>query len=263
MPERPLVDNSTVREAIARFSARPAQDTYLDVLRQCLTGELLLDVTGSDFRIVDGALQQGSTIQVRGGSGPKGEKALLAFTDQEQAQRIHHDDPEAVQTLGQPAVGVLEMAVSQGYELLYLDPAGPTISLTLEDIRFALHGDRNDAVKAALATGDRAAVIEALAQGGILKYSAMEVEGGEQGEIQVATTTAPDGSPARLAFTSTAEVSARDVAAGAASVPVAQALAEALEEPFTGLVLNPAGPWMFLPHDDIRALLARLGDASA
>ena len=35
-------------------------------------------------------------------------------------------------------------------------------------------------------------------------------------------------------------------------------IAEALEEPFHGLVINPAGPWIGLDHDELRAIQSRL-----
>lgn len=42
-----LVDNVTLRHAVAGFAADPGQRRAFDVLRECMYGELLLDVTGS------------------------------------------------------------------------------------------------------------------------------------------------------------------------------------------------------------------------
>lgn len=66
-----LVDNVTVRRAISGFAAQPDQRRALEVLRSCMYGELLFDVTGSDPP-VNGSFARGSRIQFRGGTGPGG-----------------------------------------------------------------------------------------------------------------------------------------------------------------------------------------------
>jgi len=42
-----LVDNLTLRTAVEAFAATPNQGTYLEVVRNCFQGDLLLDATGS------------------------------------------------------------------------------------------------------------------------------------------------------------------------------------------------------------------------
>lgn len=53
-----LVDNVTVRRVVGEFAAQPDQRRALEVLRSCMYGELLFDITGSDAP-VDGSLLPG------------------------------------------------------------------------------------------------------------------------------------------------------------------------------------------------------------
>ncbi len=252
-----LVDNRILRDAIAAFAAKPEQSSYLEVVRNCLQGDLLLDMTGHAPQLTDGAstFPAGSTIGFRETTGPDGARGLLAFTRQEEVARMHDDPTTKVQTLGQPAVGVLEFAKQQGYAWLYLDPAGPTCGVSMRDADFTLTAPHNDAVKAAIATGDRSAVLDALARGGKLLYAVNPVP---SGGAQVRTSTAPDGDEVRMAFTSAAEAVVRTPATTFAAVEIAQVVDEALEAPYSGLLLNPAGPWIVLRHDELRALRGRL-----
>ena len=128
-----LVDNAPLREAMARGAS---SDELFALLRQ---GDLLLDITGSSITdtTVDGgpAIAAGSTFAVHEGEAADGSRILLAFTRQEEVIRMHSASPNAVQTLGQPAAGLLEFAVDQGYRWLYLDPESPaTAALDLASV---------------------------------------------------------------------------------------------------------------------------------
>lgn len=118
-----LVDNAPLREAMARGAG---SDELFALLRQ---GDLLLDITGSSIThtTVDDApaIAAGSTFTVHEAERDGGGRILFAFTRQEEVTRMHADNPNAVQTLGQPAAGLLEFAVSQGYDWLYVDPESP------------------------------------------------------------------------------------------------------------------------------------------
>lgn len=251
-----LVDNAPLRAAVAAFAAKSEQETYLEVVRSVFQGDLLLDSTGSTITTTeDGtSIAAGSTLAFHEGTGPDGGRALFAFTRQEEVGRMHASEPAAVQTIGQPASGAVEFAVAQGYDWLYLDPAGPTCALKLADLTFVLRNPRNDAVKAALAVG-RAAVVDAMAAGGILFYAVKE---NPDGSVQVRTSTGPGGVPARLAFTSAAEIAVRGPGDAFAPIDIARVVADALAEPFVGLVINPAGPWVGLFPDELAEIARRL-----
>lgn len=118
-----LVDNAALREAMARGAS---SDEVFALLGQ---GDLLLDITGSSIEhtTVEGepAIAAGSTFRVHEAERDDGSRILFAFTRQEEVIRMHAETPNDVQTLGQPASGLLEFAASQGYRWLYLDPESP------------------------------------------------------------------------------------------------------------------------------------------
>lgn len=254
-----LVDNTLLRAAVAAFAAAPDQATYFDVLRASLHGDLLMDATGSSITYTDDgtSIAAGSRIAFQEGEAPDGGRAMFAFTNQEQVGNLHPDDRDSVQTIGQTAIATLELAVSQGFAWLYIDPAGPRCALEVAHLHFVLRNAHNDAVAAAIVQpmGTREAVIEALALGGTLLYAVTEHD---DGRVEVATSTNPAGEPVYLAFTSAAEVLARDPQAAVAAIEVNRVVGDALTEPFAGLVINPGGPWMSLEHDELRALQSRL-----
>ncbi|MGY4710177.1 SseB family protein [Mycolicibacterium sp. CBM1] len=166
-----LVDNTIVRNAVASFAAQPNQATAFDVLRSCMFGGLLLDTTGSDAPIA-GNFAAGSRLQIRGGTGPDGKSALVAFTRSEEIARLH---PPGAHTMSMvnPATGVLELAKSQQNAWLYIDPAGPTCAISAAEIDFALRNPRNEPLKQAsvdLAAGlvDRQTVLDLLKRDGPL-----------------------------------------------------------------------------------------------
>lgn len=254
-----LVDNVPLRNAVAAFSAKSEQATYLEVLRNLQQGDVLFDITGSELRMTDdgSSIAAGSKFAIRGGKGPDGERALFVFTRQEEVARLHPEGT-TTETLGQPAATVLEYAARQGDGWLYIDPAGPTCAIRIAEADFILRNPRNDAVKAALARG-RGDVVEALTKGGQLFYAITEHP---DGRTEVRTSTAPDGAPVRLAYTSPVEVVVSAPGAAWAAIDVARIVDDAITAPFAGLVLNPAGPWIGLFPDELAGVRARLADTT-
>lgn len=254
-----LVDNIPLRHSLTAFAAESNQATYLDVIRNTLQGDLLLDSTGSTITMADDShIAAGSTFAFHEGIGPDGERALFAFTRQDEVIRMHADTPDAVQTLGQPAAATLEFAAEHGYHWLYIDPAGPTCAIKISDVDFALRTHRNEAVKAAIfapkphRTG---AVVDALSRGGQLLYAVQELP---DEQVQVRTSTSPSGEPVALAFTSAAEVLVRNATDAWAAIDIERIVADALAPPFTGLIINPGGPWGELTRDDLLEVQRRL-----
>ncbi|MEP6480824.1 MAG: SseB family protein [Rhodoglobus sp.] len=261
-----LVDNAIVRTAIAAFAAAPSQQAYLEVLRCCFQGDLLFDITPSDVPAPGDentvTWEKGMRIGIVETTASDGERALLAFTRQDEVWPMHPVDRDAVRTLGQQAAATLEFAVEQGYGWLLLDPLGPSISLKVDDIRIALHADRNDAVKRALtpiADGDvRPAVIDALVQGGNLFYSVNKASVVNAPNVQIRTTTQPDGSTSLLAYTSPLEIHAKDLSDAVMTATVAEVVEKALSGSYVGLVINPSGPWVGLGRDELLEVQKRL-----
>ena len=149
------IANARVRAAVEAFAEAPSAEGSMDVLRACLQGALLLDITGSEITLTEdgSSIAPGSTVQVAYGSGPDGEPAALAYTSQAELTRAHPEGT-AVQSLVQPATAVLADVQANDHRWLYIDPAGPTCALSRDEIDFALKVPRNDAVREALEVAD-------------------------------------------------------------------------------------------------------------
>lgn len=258
------VANPRVRAAVEAFAEAPSAEGSMDVLRACLQGALLLDITGSDITLTeDGtAIAPGSTVQVAYGTGPDGEPAGLAYTSQAELARAHPDGAE-VQSLVQPATAVLADVQTNDHRWLYVDPAGPTCALSREEIDFALNVPRNDALREALEAADadpdrHGELVEALQAEGTLVVALgggapAEGQTGEQTEASVLGGELPDGSPGLFVFTSGPEAVASAPEATLAVVTTSDVHDMLREGGFRGLVVNPAGPWAAVPAAELLA----------
>ena len=248
-----LVDNTAVRRAVAAFAARPEQRTALEVLRQCMFGELLLDVTGSEAP-EGGTFAPGNRLQINGGTGPDGGRALFAFTRNEEIAR-QHPPGTRTQSMVTPAVGALELARNNRNPWLYLDPAGPTCALSAAEIDFALRNPRNGPLKESLVAFslgqiDRGGVVNLLRQDGALLLAVDDRT--VPGTMSLRTTALPDGTPALLAFTSAPEVTAHNPADAVAPQTVDGVLDTMRVNNFGGLVIDPVGPWIALSRAELQ-----------
>ena len=248
------VDNVTIRRVVAEFAAEPNQRRALEVLRTCMYGELLFDITGSDMP-AGTTFTAGSRLQFRGGSGPDGGRALFAFTSNEQIARMNPPDSRT-QSLVTPATGALGLARHQGDAWLYIDPAGPTCALSAAEIDFALRNPNNEALKSALASfhaglANRQSVVEMLRQDAPLLLAADDRS--VPGKIGVRSMTMPDGSSALLAFTSAPEVVAFNASDAVTSTTTLKVLDAVRNDGYSGIVVNPAGPSIAVPVWELAA----------
>ena len=253
------VSNPAVRAAIDQFVADTGAHGSVDVLRWCLQGFLLLDVTGSDIRMsADGTrFEDGSTVQIATMAGPDGRSALAAFTSTAEIEKVHAADGpsgEQVQSLVQPASAVLELAVEQDHQWVCLDPAGPSCALSRAEIDFALTVPRNDAVRQVLDVVNvdpdrRPELLDALRAEGTFVLAA---DGDSaDGSTRLHTTSLPDDRPALLLFTSGPEAAAR-TNADTFVVWSTDEVHDALRQgEFAGLVVNPTGPWAAVTNEEL------------
>lgn len=238
-----LVDHAALRRAVAEFAAQPGQQRCFEVLRSCMYGELLFDITGSDA-FTGTPFATGSELRIHGGTGPNGGKALFAFTRNEEIARMHPPGT-ATQSLAQPAAGALEFARGQGYAWLYIDPAGPTCALSAAEIDFALRNPNNEALKKALADFgdgliDRQAVLQVLRQDGPLLLAA---DDSVAGKVDIRVLHHDEGS-SLLAFTSAPEVVAYNPADAVMPLTTQQVLGGLRDQGHRGIVINPARPYI-------------------
>ncbi len=248
-----IVDNHRVRAAVEAFAAQPDQRTSLDVLRACLLGELLMDITGSQLTMTDdGQLAPGSTIAFSGGRGPDDRGALFAFTSQREIERMH---PSGTQTrsLAQPAQAVLAQALGNDETgWLYLDPAGPTCAIARSEIEFALRFPRNDAVQRAIEPGvAREELIAALRTDAKLLMG-LDADADPERPMP-RLTRAPDGGTALIVGTSSVEIVAANPQDGVVVTSSFELPEQLAKRGWSGLLINPAGPWAYVPLSELRA----------
>jgi hypothetical protein len=135
---------------------------------------------------------------------------------------------------------------------LSIVPAASSSDESIDALKFVVTTYRNELVKAALARSDKLAVIDALTHGGMLYLAIDDVHERMRDSID------RHGRPVLLAFTSTSDLAARHPDDLFVAEPVTEVVDDALQEPFVGLVLNPAGPWMSLSHGELRGIRERL-----
>lgn len=249
-----LVDNVIVRRAVGEFAAHPDQRGALEVLRSCMYGELLFDLTGSDVP-VDGSFPRGSRIQIRGGTGPGGGRALFAFTRHEEIARLYAPETQT-QSMVTPAVGALGLARQQHDAWLYIDPAGPTCALSAADIDFALRNPNNQPLKTALAALDaghagRRDVLHVLKEEGPMLLGADEKS--VAGKVVARSMAMADGSTALIGFTSAPEVVAFNPSDAAVPLTTLKVLEMVRRDGYSGIVINPAGPSIALARAETEA----------
>jgi hypothetical protein len=247
-----LVDNETVRQAVGRFAAEPNQRTSLEVLRSCMFGELLFDITGSDTP-TGNTFAPGARLQFRGGTGPDGGRALFAFTRQAEIARLYPPGTQT-QSMANPAIGALGFARQRGDAWLYIDPAGPTCALSAAEIDFALRNPNNEPLKTAIGAldaghTDRRAVLQLLASDGPMMLAADDRT--TPGSPRYRTMPMRDGSSYVLGFTSAPEVVAYDPSDAVAAMTTTQVIDMARKHGHRGIVVNPARPALFVSLDEI------------
>ncbi len=156
--------------------------------------------------------------------------------------------------MAQSAIAVLEFVRNQRTPWLYLDPVGPTCALTANEIDFALRNPRNEQVReaielVALGKADRQSVLHLLRQSGPMLLGADEHT--VPGKVATRRTQLPDGSLALVAFTSAPEVVAYVPSDAVVSVTTEKVLEVVIQDGYAGLVINPAGPSVFLSIAEI------------
>lgn len=247
--------NEAVRAAVAAFAADPNERTSMDVLRSCLHGELLLDITGSDVTLVGGEPAEVGALEIRGVEAPDGGQALLAFTSAAEITRMHPPGT-ATQAFGQPATAVVEFAYAQEQGWLYLDAGGTTCAMPRTSLELAVDVPRNDAVREAL--GRPEALLGALQADGVLLLAAdpaampQQNAGDLTAGIRVGVLPG-GGQPALLVFTSAPELLAHAATDAVVIRTTTEVLAMVRGGDYAGLVVNPAGPSAIVAREALTA----------
>jgi hypothetical protein len=235
-PPNGEVRNNRVADAVAQFAQDPGQRSMIDVLRACLAGELLLDVTGSDP----------ASPVLRGFAGANDVPAIGVFTDQSELARFLEGQADAAgapQSLALPGVLALQTALQDtGVGWVYVNPAGPTCALARPDIEFALQGPPNQALReAVLRQGSQQELFTAMLGDTRVFLGEIERDGRKQ---PLTVPVEKDGSvEIHLAvFTSAAEVAAFDATAAVRAFTPEWVMQLVFGQRLAGMLIDPAGP---------------------
>lgn len=252
-----LRDNVLVREALARLGDGTAPQALLDVARQLLQGHLFLRVKG-DARtlLAEGRELPLAVIKV------EDRQFALAYSSGAALQAsVRADGDVDTSAMGQPVLAVLRHVLSGPYEGLILDqssaPARAVLPRPLLE-KLVEKVDENLTVKTLLAaertSATGAAVADALARVP-LWVAVGKVADGRPG---LAEGRAEDGSRFLEVYSHPVEVAVMGRGDQAAPVTAPQ-LARALEgdQELSGVIVDPAGPWIRLSREELGPVFAR------
>jgi hypothetical protein len=240
----PGVRHDRVREALGTWAERKDAQTFADVLRRAVAGELLLDVTDSRLADPGRGFQQGDTLAIASIRDNAGADLLVAFTGHDELQRMRE---AAGQSLVQPAAAVLAHAV-RDHQGIVIDGRAPGAFIAYAaEIRQHLTEEPEAVARLTEATTTRslpfAQYVEALAAGPLFVPVATDPDDGEAGPA----ATGPDGGAYTVVGTSPAEVWAWLPGGEVRRVALAELAAATLAAGRAGIVVNPAGPPVVVP----------------
>jgi len=254
-----LPDNAVLKQALAALPEEPQNTDVMNVMRQALQGHLYVRVQGDAKALI--AEGQGLTLAV---TAIEDKRFLLAFTGGAALQdSVRADGDAATSAVGQPASTVFQNVVAGSYAGLFLDHAtsGARLILPAELIAKALEeADPAFTLKTLLVSErtDKTPIDVAEA----LTRSRIWVAGGadETGRIGLAEARSSDGRRRLEVFSHPLEV----IALGRGDRPLpltGEQLGKALasDDGITGVVVDPAGPWIELGRTELAPVIALAG----
>jgi hypothetical protein len=251
-----LRDNVLVRAALAGVSAPAQSPEVINVVRQMLQGHLFLRVKG-DARAL---IAEGKPLPLAMATLGEKNYALAYSSGAALQESVRADGDTGTSAMGQPVLAVIRHVLAGSYAGMILDHASGQARVTLpRDLleKVIEQIDEKLAIKTLLA-GERTPETAA-AVASALSTSPLWVAIGKTADDRpgVAEGRSADGSRFLEVYSHPLEVAA--VGRGDRSAPITGAqLAGALrgDEGLTGVVVDPAGPWIRLSRDDVAPLLA-------
>jgi len=251
-----LRDNVLLRAALGRVGDAPASQALLDVARQLLQGHVFLRVKG-DARTL---LAEGKGLPLAVANAGERSFALVFSSGAALQASLKADGDTDTSAMGQPVLTVLRHVFASSYDGIIIDPAStPSRAVLPKDLlqRAVDQADPQLTVKTLLAAERtpeiNGKVAEALTHVP-LWVGVGTAEGGAPG---LAEGRDADGARYLEVYSHPLEVAVMGRGDTAAPITAAQ-LSRALrsEEAITGLVVDPAGPWIRLSRDELAPLLA-------
>jgi hypothetical protein len=249
-----MVSHTLVQTALAAWAQNKNAASMFNVLRHCASGSLLLDISSSTFADPARGFTPGDTVAIGYQVDNAGKRVLLAFTDN--ARLSAYLQGKTPISLVQPASAVLKQAMTD-YDGIVIDPGSPDSCIAYSaEIAQGMTEDPsvNEPLKSAVVA--RSAVPEVLqlaASAPVIFIGTVESrdEAGEIISISVPQVTGGDGVRYASGFTSPAEVWAWDTTLNARPTGFANIAATAIEYGLQGVVINPAGPSVVIPVEEL------------
>lgn len=254
-----LPENATLKSALTALPEAPQNIDVMNVMRQALQGTLFVRVRGDVKALVDAG--EPITLAV---TTIEDKRLLLAFTGPGALQdSLRSDGDTATSALPQPASVVFQNVVAGPYAGLFLDHAtvGARVILPSELLAKALEeADPAFTLKTLLVSertdATATAVVDALTR--VKLWVAGNTD--PSGQLGIAEARSADGRRRLEVFSHPLEVIA--LGRGDRPLPVTAAqLGKALQaDPgITGVVVDPAGPWIEITRDQLGPVLALAG----
>ncbi|WP_285726193.1 SseB family protein [Psychromicrobium xiongbiense] len=253
------VVNTQVQGALTRWAQRKDHQTFSEVLRWAMQGQLLLDITDSRIANPQLGFQPGDTLSIAAQPDNAGKNLLLAFTDNDELAR-YRGRPGT--SLVQPAGAVLAQA-AQDFEGIVIDgrSAGAFIAYAGEIVQGS-DGKPDSLGRLAEATVTRSLpfseYLDALREGPLfIPFDVQRDAAGSETGIVVPGVSGPDGARFAVAGTSPAEIWAWSPGSGAQRTGLDNVVRALLEDHQSGLVINPAGPAVTIPAPILAEVISR------
>ena len=263
-----LKDNTLLAQALARVQEQPTSKQLIDVARQLLQGFVFLRVQGDAAALA--AAGQPLPLQV---ATIEDQQFVFAFSSGAALQAsLQEDEVEGTSAMGPPGLLVIARAIDSGFGGVILDPAShphravlpiAVLQQALAEITDAGAPEgqvtRIKELLCAPRTAETPAQVAHALVGQRLWIAAGEAPGStpENPQLGVAEARTGDGQRFIELFSHPLEVVAMD--RGDRPVPFEPAqLGEALRSDpgITGVIVDPAGPWLRLTRDDLGDVLA-------
>ncbi|KAA9152152.1 SseB family protein [Microbacterium lushaniae] len=252
-----LRDNTLLVQALAGLSPKPTGPELMNVVRQLLQGHLFLRVHGDARELLSAGKSLPLSVAAVGD-----DRYVLAYSGGAALQAsVRSDGDVKTSAMGQPVLAVLRHVLSGDFAGLILDnnsaPAravlpAAVLQRAIDDadetlrIKTLLTEPRTDATAGEVALAMTEAPLWIAVQ--------RTQEGGPFG---VAETRTAEGERYLEVFSHPLESVALDRGDAAAPIPPARlATALARDPQLTGVLVNPAGPWIRLSRADLAPLLA-------
>lgn len=260
-PAAPVEPDSNVdlAQALTALAEGGDERAMMHVLRQSIQGKLLLSTSLDGVSDEDKAAGR---IPLGVHRDAEGAVFLLAFTSSRELEKTRTADGP-VTGVAVDAVWALRQASGEGYAGIVLNPAdGKASAVVPKTLIVRLFGDgrNNDLAKQALAQPREPDALQQLvaalaAHGGFVAGRAEVDEDGNRKTVGIAETRLGERRLLEV-FTSPIEIAA--LGRGDDAYPVTAAeLAAALrsDEGITGIIVNPAAPWLDVDRAQLAPLL--------